>query len=297
MVLGKVKEIWRYPVKSMGGEQVSSGMVNNSGLAGDRCWAIIDSDNNEICHAKRWPELLNHRARLLALESLESSGFDDEVPDVEVLFGDGSVVSGRASDCADSLSEKLGRPVRLAPLAPPSNRDHYRLARKRTAESMAQEINLLEGEAFPDISNTPQELRKALADCVTPPGTYVDAYPLHLLTTNSMQYLREHGNVDAIKERYRPNLLVEASSQLAELTENAWIDYRLQVGGAILRVHNRTVRCSMPAREQQWCDVTADKKMMRAMVDNCDRHLGVYIMVEQSGLVSVDDELIVLSSN
>ena len=95
-----------------------------------------------------------------------------------------------------------------------------------------------------------------------------------MLTTNSLHYLSERGNVDAVKERYRPNLLIEPSKQLSEMTENAWLDYRVQLGEVILHIHSRTVRCSMPSREQQRCGIKAEKKMARAMVDHCQRHLG-----------------------
>ena len=133
-----------------------------------------------------------------------------------------------------------------------------------------------------------------LSDCVTPPGTYVDAYPLHMMTTNSLQYLTEQGNVAAVKERFRPNLLIEPSQQSAQMTENDWVGHRLQVGEVVLRVHNRTVRCSMPSRQQQWCDVKAEPKMARAMVDHCDRHLGVYVMVEKGGVISAGDDLVLI---
>jgi uncharacterized protein YcbX len=295
MILGRLLQIWRYPVKSMGGECLSSAVINSNGLAGDRCWAVLSRETREIFHAKRWPELLNYRASLLAGEDLQSSGFEEEVPNVTIHCLDGEAIAGRDPNVEEILSAKLGKKVGLAPLAHPDDKDHYRLAKARTGESMAKEMQLLEGEAFPDISSTPEELMIALADCVTPPGTYVDAYPLHLMTVNSLQYLTERGGVEAVKERYRPNLLIEPSKQLAEMTENTWLDYRVQLGEAILHIHSRTVRCSMPSREQQWCGIKAETKMARAMVDHCDRHLGVNVMVEKGGIVSAGDELLLLA--
>ncbi|PLW67958.1 MOSC domain-containing protein [Pseudohalioglobus lutimaris] len=278
----------------MGGESLNSAVVNSSGLAGDRCWAVLNGETREICLAKRWPDLLNYRAELLAGEDLQSSGFSDEVPDVHIHCPGGKVIAGRESNAEAFLSSEMGKQVCLSPLVHPSDKDHYRLAKARTDESMAMEMQLLEGEAFPDISSTPDELMNALAECVTPPGTYVDAYPLHMVTTNSLQYLSELGKVDAVKGRFRPNLLIEPSKKFAELTENSWLDCRVQVGEAVLRIHSRTVRCSMPSREQQWCGIKAEAKMARAMVDHCDRHLGVNVMVEKGGVISAGDELALL---
>lgn len=293
--LGKLIQIWRYPVKSMGGERVSSAIVTGTGLVGDRCWAVINGETREICHAKRWPELLNYQARLQAGEDLQSSGYGDDVPDIQIHCPDGDTFAGKDPGVKIALSAKLGKQVELAPLAHPSNRDHYLLAKARTDESIAKEMQLLEGEPIPDFSTTPKEIMLALADYVTPPGTYVDAYPLHMLTSNSLQYLTERGDVEAVTERFRPNLLIEPSEQLAELTEKKWLDCRVQIGDAILHIDSHTVRCSMPSREQQWCGIKSEKRMARAMVDHCERHLGVNILVERGGLVSAGDKLLLLS--
>jgi uncharacterized protein YcbX len=295
MILGKLLQIWRYPVKSMGGECLDSAVITGNGLAGDRCWAVINGETREICSAKRWPDLLNYRASLLAGEELQSSGFGDAVPNVDIHCPGGDVIAGRAPDVEQSLSAKLGKAAALAPLAPPGNKNHYRLAKARTDKSMVEEMQLLDGEAFPDFSSTPEDIMAVLAECVTPPGTYVDAFPLHMMTTNSLRFLTERGNIEAVKERYRPNLLIEPSEQLAEMTENTWLDYRVQIGEAILHIHSRTIRCSMPSREQQWCGIKAEAKMARAMVDHCDRHLGVNVTVETGGVVATGDELLLLS--
>ena len=74
-LLGKLIQIWRYPVKSMGGESLDSSIVSNNGLAGDRCWAVLDGETREIRNAKRWPELLNYQATLYADSNLSVSGY------------------------------------------------------------------------------------------------------------------------------------------------------------------------------------------------------------------------------
>jgi hypothetical protein len=40
----QVDQLWRYPVKSVGGEQVSASVVDSRGLLGDRLWAVQDAD-------------------------------------------------------------------------------------------------------------------------------------------------------------------------------------------------------------------------------------------------------------
>jgi len=46
--VGIVKELWRYPVKSMVGATIDSAIIERFGLLGDRCWALRDETANEI---------------------------------------------------------------------------------------------------------------------------------------------------------------------------------------------------------------------------------------------------------
>lgn len=39
-----VQQVWRYPVKSLGGQRVAASLVNERGLLGDRLWAVRDAD-------------------------------------------------------------------------------------------------------------------------------------------------------------------------------------------------------------------------------------------------------------
>ena len=117
MILGTLTEIWRYPVKSMGGERVQAAFLKPRGVAGDRCWTVIDSERKEIANAKRWPELLNFRASLCAGDDLVESGYDEEVPDVELESPQGDVFRARDGDAGHRLSTQLKRPVQRSPLA------------------------------------------------------------------------------------------------------------------------------------------------------------------------------------
>ena len=41
-IVGTVQELWRYPVKSMGGERIEQATLGAAGLPGDRGWAVRD---------------------------------------------------------------------------------------------------------------------------------------------------------------------------------------------------------------------------------------------------------------
>jgi hypothetical protein len=49
LLLGTVKEIWSYPVKSVGGEVVTEARVDSIGMIGDRNWTLVDTETGDFC--------------------------------------------------------------------------------------------------------------------------------------------------------------------------------------------------------------------------------------------------------
>src|SRR4051812_29390546 len=95
-----VEELWRYPVKSMGGERLEVADVDAWGIDGDRQWAVIDVATGYGLTAKREPELLYAGAAVV----------DGEV----MIMLDGGVTLTGAGTATDAvLSDWLGRPVTL----------------------------------------------------------------------------------------------------------------------------------------------------------------------------------------
>jgi len=99
VVAMRVLELWRYPVKSLQGEQLDSAEVTRDGLEGDRRYAIYDVETGFGLTARRVPELLFASARLR----------DDG--SVDITLPDGSLARND-----DALSGWLGRPVTLRSL-------------------------------------------------------------------------------------------------------------------------------------------------------------------------------------
>ena len=95
-----VTALWRYPVKSMQGEQLSETQIGSTGIVGDRMWAVVDTDTGLGLTARRAPELLFAHAALI----------DDGV---RITLPDGSTA---ADDAA--LSNWLGRSVALVRATP-----------------------------------------------------------------------------------------------------------------------------------------------------------------------------------
>lgn len=92
-----ISEIWRFPVKSMGGETLPAAAVGDLGIEGDRSWSLYDVETGTTLTARRTPELLFAAACVRGGE-------------VVVTLPDGSTAG---EDDDDVLSSWLGREVRL----------------------------------------------------------------------------------------------------------------------------------------------------------------------------------------
>src|SRR5262245_20924829 len=134
MRLGRVTEIWRYPVKSMGGERLNETSVGRLGVPGDRGWAIRDETAGEVRGAKKFPALLRCRARYLS----EPSG--DDIPPAEITLPDGARVRTDEPGAAQAVSRLLDADVTLWPRQPPENREHYRRALPEDPSNLEQEL-------------------------------------------------------------------------------------------------------------------------------------------------------------
>jgi uncharacterized protein len=111
MSIGHVSALWRYPVKSLGGEQVEQVDVGPRGLLGDRLWAVRDLERDVTASARRIPVLLTATARYV--NPVASDAGPGNAPEVEITFPDGNVLSSSDDGVHAKLSELAGRDVRL----------------------------------------------------------------------------------------------------------------------------------------------------------------------------------------
>ena len=249
--------MWRHPVKSMQGERVRAGEIDERGLAGDRRWGVRDVDSGRVLSAKREGRLLE------AAATLGPGG--NGVP--EVRLPDGRCFPAGEAALDDALSEWLGREVRMvaADVAAPAS----------------FEMN---------VSN--EDETSALIDLPCPPGTFLDGPSVHVLTTASLRAARElypDGQWDV--RRFRPTVLVEADGD--GFVEDGWIGSAVHVGGAELFVFAPTVRCAMPARAQPG-GLERDLEIVKTVNRHHGSNLGVYAAVRVAGRVAEGDDVVLV---
>lgn len=303
MRIGIVKEICRYPVKSMAGERIEECTVGTLGIPGDRGWAVRDDAAGEITNGKHFPLLMQSAARY---REAPAPGF---IPHVDITFPDGTMIGSDASDVNARLSELLGKPVSLWPLRPADDVEHYRrksktarvfgkLARFRpfraalpaltsfgpAHEELREAFSREPGEPLPDLSTLPAEI----LEFTSPLGTYFDAFPIHVLTTASLEMMKRL-NPDATWDirRFRPNFLIETKADIKGLVEAEWEGRKVHIGDVELKCEVPTVRCGMTIQAQ--AGLEKDPSILRTIVRDADQNLGIYASVVASGEVRVGD--------
>ncbi len=279
MGLGRVAQIYRYPVKSMGGESLDRVELGDGGLPGDRAWAVLDG--GAISGGKKIGGLMHCRARYLETPPASGSG------PAQIELPDGAHVSTGASDASERISAAVGREVVLSPLRPADDLDHYR---RRPPESgdFEKEMRAVfarsDDEPLPDITRFPREVLMY----ESPPGSYFEAFPLLLLTESSLAYKQKRAPTSRFDvRRFRPNFLIEGADDEAPFPELAWRDKSVRIGEAIVRVTIECPRCVMITRG--FDDLPKDPKIMRAVVREAQGNLGVYATVERPGAVAIGD--------
>lgn len=256
VVVGRVAELWRHPVKSMGGERCPTVDVEPGGVAGDRAWGVRDAGSGTILTAKRVPRLLEVAART------GPAGIEVAVP--------GSPPRPAGDPAVDAaLSAWLGREVRLEPAV---------AGARATYEAPSD----AEDDASP------------LDRWASPPGRFVDAAEVHLVTSASLAAAgraagqRDGGGAGADPRRFRPNVVVAVEGD--GWVEDGWRGVVVVVGAAVLEVRGGTTRCSMVTRRQG--DLAAAPDVYRALRREHDAVLGVYARVVAPAPVAVGDEVV-----
>ncbi len=278
--VGRVKEIRRYPVKSMAGENLQSTQIGQNGLAGDRAWAVRDEVRGGIRGAKKIPALMRLAARYPSEPAASGSA------PAEIRLPDGTTCSTTDADVNQRVSAAIDHAVTLWPLLPADARDHYRRGAPDHAD-FEQEMRAVfarnADEPLPDLMVFPPEL----FEFESPLGTYFDAFPLLLMTETAlgtMQTRQPESRFDV--RRFRPNVLIDSAGG-GDFPEDAWVGHRLRLGDVVAQVTLRCPRCVMTTHGFE--DLPKDPGVMRALVKATGGHLGVYAAVETPGALRVGD--------
>jgi Uncharacterized Fe-S protein len=265
---GTIATLWRYPVKSMRGEELNAVDITLRGVTGDRGYAVIDAETGKVAsakHPKKWGRLFDCRA---TLGPNDTSGHDAPV---HVMLPDGSWAMSSTTDIDGRLSAMLGRAVRLTTAVPPAPQ--------------------LE-EYWPDVPGRARQ--NAVTDEAMPAGTFFDGALVHLMTTATLDALRRlypEGRFEV--RRFRPNLVVSSAKGETRFIENDWINRTLAIGKDLrLKVTGPCARCVMTTLSQG--DLPEDSGILRTAVRHNQAAVGVYATVLSPGRIVRGDQIRIL---
>ena len=272
----KLKQIFRYPVKSMLWESLTTVTLGEKGIEGYRAWATRDEVRGGIRGAKKLPQLMSFRATSVSGNTAEITA-----PDGEICRTNTDAINGW-------LSKKLSHDVTLWPIMPADDLDHYRRGAP-DSEDFEQELRELFGrlpdEPLPDLS--------AFAEVIefeSPPGTYFDAFPIMLMTQQSLDTLNQRAPGSVFDQRrFRANLLLEVEGSNEPFPEQAWIGKELHIGDVVLKIIDTCPRCSMTTHAT--AELPRDTDVMRHLVAEAEGNLGVYAKVVRAGAVAVNQSI------
>jgi len=278
-----VTDLYRYPVKSMGGHALAAADVGALGIPGDRCWTLRDDERGGIKGGKRFPAIMGMSATLDAAPTAEMPS-----PAATITLADGTQTNTSDPEINARLSAAIGHPVSIWPLFPADQLEHYQ--RQPQPKNGDPEAALravfarTADEPLPDLSAFPPELFAY----ESPPGTYFDAFPLLLMSHSALAAVaarRTDSNFDV--RRFRPNIVMDTSS--AGFVEDTWAGKTGRLGGALLKFELACPRCVMTTHG--FADLPADTEIMRALVEANEGNLGIYARVIEPGSIKVGDEL------
>ncbi len=265
---GSLASLHRYPVKSMMGEALNSAQITQRGLFGDRAYALRDMETGKVVSAKnprKWPNLFSYSA---AYSSPPATG--SEAPPVRVMLPNGSFALSSSPEFARTLSATLGRPVTLLTTPPPDPQ--------------------LE-EYWPDMEELAN--RDVVTDEAMPAGTFFDLAVLHVLTTSTLDQLRELNPRSRFEpRRFRPNLMVDTGDSRG-FVENEWVGKEIAIGPEVrIQVFKPCFRCVMTTLAQS--DLPKDPEILRTAARHNEVRVGVYASVVKTGIIRVGDTLTII---
>jgi len=276
-VVGAVAGLWRYPVKSMLGEEVESVQVVWSGFYGNRSYALVDVESSKLVSAKnpmKWSRMFECSSQILSEDEAGKAA-----PQVRVVLPNGmgfDIGNGSYGQAENELSKLFGRHVKFtaARVEP----------RSTTIEQYHPEI-----EEDAEAGTTTEYVRPMTAQA----GTFTDVAAMHIVTTATLRELATlYPAGDFNPLRFRPNLLVD-SGDARGFVEAEWVGKTLGVGGEVrLKVLKECGRCVMTTLPQR--ELAADTGILRTVMRFNRGKVGVLASVLKGGRVSRKDSVEVL---
>ena len=255
-VVGTVESLWRYPVKSMRGEELDALFVGYGGVYGDRLFAFISSANPKgfpFFTGRDQRQMIRYRARF---RNSEKAARPINWSEAQKLSPNINPVSAGSADLMVDVVTPDGKTFAIDEPALIDN--------LRTGIDGTHELTLVRSE-------------KALTDC----------RPLSILSVQTARKLEDETGVPVDKRRFRANVYVDLANDAA-FAEDAFVGRTLRIGEkVVVQVLQRDARCMMITLDPDTAAKTP--AILKAVAQAHEGMAGVYAAVLVEGLIRKDD--------
>ena len=260
-IIGKVDSLWRYPVKSMRGEELDEAFAGFSGIYGDRLFAFKSSASPKgfpYLTAREQRRLLQYRphfrdpdkaARPINLAEAESMGANPVSADPSELMVDVETPDGRTLAIDDpALTDVV-----------------------RAGIDQKHQLTLMRSE-------------RAMTDC----------RPVSIFSLQSARQLAEETGTSMDKRRFRANVYVDLTSAQG-FGENEFVGRSLRIGSkAVVTILERDPRCVMITLDPDTGEKTP--AILKKVAQAHEGMAGVYGAVIVEGMLHKGDSIELLEA-
>lgn len=243
----RLSALYRFPVKSLGGESLPRAEVDTLGLAGDRRWMVVDAASGRFLTQRQLGRMAQIGARWRDGQTLELSvagraPLTVTVPPADEALRGVTVWSDslQAPDAGDAaaawLSAVLERDCRLV---------HVPASRARQVDTAYAQVGDQVG--------------------------FADGFPLLLIGQASLDDLSARVGRPLEMLRFRPNLVIEGADPYAE---DGW--GRLRIGAVEFERVKPCSRCAIPTLDPHSGERSADGEPLRTLATYRRDADGVY---------------------
>jgi uncharacterized protein YcbX len=260
-IVGRVESLWRYPVKSMRGEELGEAVLGFAGVYGDRSYAFVSSAAQRgfpYLTAREKEEILLYRPRYRHSDPMAKP---PNLREAEALGTGVTPIYATDEDLHVDVEAPDGEVFaiddpRLTTLLREGLRERHELTLHRS--------------------------HRAMTDC----------RPISLFSLQTVDQLSEETGAKLDKRRFRANIYVELASKDA-FGENTFVGRTLQLGAkAKVVITERDPRCKMITLDPDTAE--ANPEIMRQLVRNHEGKAGVYGAVLVEGTIVPGDEIALL---
>jgi uncharacterized protein YcbX len=262
-IIGRVDSLWRYPVKSMRGEEMKEMFAGYAGVYGDRLFAFESSASHKgfpFFTGRDQREMIRYRPRF---RNPEKAARPVNLSEAEKLGSGVNPIPAHASELMIDVDAPDGNTFAID--------DPALIANLRSNLDENHDLTLLRSD-------------KAMTDC----------RPLSIFTIQSAQKLAEETGLTVDKRRFRANVYLDLKS-FGGFAEDQFVGRSLRIGTkVIVAVLQRDARCMMITLDPDTAEKTP--AILKAVAQAHEGMAGVYGAVLAEGMIRQGDPVELLGS-